>query len=66
MTHESEKPVYYKRDLLFMKLVVDRLKVDMLGNDLEYTVYYAGTSEYIFVIYIVIIKNFIGFGLICI
>lgn len=54
VTHESEKPVYYKRDLLFMKLVVDRLKVDMLGNDLEYTVYYAGTSEYI---YILIIKN---------
>ncbi|XP_077284157.1 semaphorin 2a isoform X2 [Arctopsyche grandis] len=45
VTHESEKPVYYKRDLLFMKLVVDKLKVDMKSTFLDYTVYYAGTND---------------------
>lgn len=46
VSHENEKPVYFKRDLLFTKLVVDKLKIDMLGEVLEYTVYYAGTSNY--------------------
>ncbi|XP_026463274.1 semaphorin-2A isoform X2 [Ctenocephalides felis] len=45
VSHENEKPVYYKRDLLFIKLVVDKLKIDMLGEVLEYTVYYAGTND---------------------
>lgn len=43
--HENEKPVFFKRDLLFTRLVVDKVKIDMLGNILEYTVYYAGTSK---------------------
>lgn len=47
VSHEHEKPIYYKRDLFFTRLVVDRVKVDMMGHPLEYTVYYAGTSEYL-------------------
>ncbi|XP_045525753.1 semaphorin-2A isoform X1 [Pieris brassicae] len=45
VSHEHEKPIYYKRDLFFTRLVVDRVKVDMMGHQLEYTVYYAGTNE---------------------
>lgn len=48
VSHENEKPIYYKRDLFFTRLVVDRVKVDMLGHQLDYTVYYAGTSKYSF------------------
>ncbi|KAI8432264.1 hypothetical protein MSG28_004702 [Choristoneura fumiferana] len=33
------------RDLFFTRLVVDRVKVDMMGHQLDYTVYYAGTNE---------------------
>lgn len=44
VSHEHEKPIYYKRDLFFTRLVVDRVKVDMMGHQLEYIVYYAGTS----------------------
>jgi hypothetical protein len=46
VSHENGKPVFYKRDLLFTHLVVDKLKIDLFGTDLEYIVYYAGTSEY--------------------
>lgn len=52
VSHEHEKPIYYKRDLFFTRLVVDRVKVDMLGHQLDYTVYYAGTSEYRFFFYL--------------
>ncbi|CAH2234036.1 jg25597 [Pararge aegeria aegeria] len=45
VSHEHEKPIYYKRDLFFTRLVVDRVKVDMMGHQLDYTVYYAGTNE---------------------
>lgn len=47
VSHENEKPIYYKRDLFFTRLVVDKVKVDMMGHQLDYTVYYAGTSEWI-------------------
>ncbi|GBP92315.1 Semaphorin-2A [Eumeta japonica] len=46
VSHENEKPIYYKRDLFFTRLVVDKVKVDMMEHQLDYTVYYAGTSEY--------------------
>jgi hypothetical protein len=45
VSHENGKPVFYKRDLLFTHLVVDKLKIDLFGTGLEYIVYYAGTSE---------------------
>lgn len=43
--HEYEKPVYFKRDILFTRLVVDKVRVDIGGAVVDYTVYYAGTSE---------------------
>ena len=46
VSHENGKPIFYKRDLLFTHLVVDKLKIDLFGSDLEYIVYYAGTSKY--------------------
>lgn len=46
--HENEKPVFFKRDIFFTKLVVDKIKVDIGGAVLDYTVYYAGTSKWIF------------------
>lgn len=43
--HEHEKPVFFKRDIIFTKLVVDKVPVDIGGAVLDYTVYYAGTSK---------------------
>ncbi|KAJ8915222.1 hypothetical protein NQ315_015445 [Exocentrus adspersus] len=43
--HENEKPVFFKRDIFFTKLVVDKIKVDIGGAVLDYTVYYAGTND---------------------
>lgn len=44
--HEHEKPVFFKRDIIFTKLVVDKVPVDIGGAVLDYTVYYAGTSKW--------------------
>lgn len=46
ISHENEKPVFYKRDVMFTRLVVDKLRIDFVGTDLEYTVYYAGSSKH--------------------
>ncbi|XP_072392355.1 semaphorin-2A [Diabrotica undecimpunctata] len=43
--HENEKPVFFKRDVFFTRLVVDKVKVDIGGDVLDYTVYYAGTND---------------------
>lgn len=45
ISHENEKPVFYKRDVMLTRLVVDKLRIDFVGIDLEYTVYYAGSSK---------------------
>ncbi|XP_015438245.1 PREDICTED: semaphorin-2A [Dufourea novaeangliae] len=45
ITHENEKPVFYKRDVMLTRLVVDKLRIDFVGLDLDYTVYYAGSSD---------------------
>lgn len=46
--HEGDAPAFYKRDLVLTTLVVDKQFVDMLGDDITYTVFYAGTSKYMF------------------
>lgn len=45
VAHRNDKPVFYKRDILFTHLVVDNLKYDVFGEKLEFVVYYAGTSK---------------------
>ncbi|RWS01945.1 semaphorin-2A-like protein, partial [Dinothrombium tinctorium] len=40
VAHDNGKPVFYKRDVVFTRLVVDRLEV----NGVKYFVYYAGTN----------------------
>lgn len=45
--HEHDKPVFYKRDLIFTHLVVDKVKIESFGDQLEYTVYYAATGKVI-------------------
>uniref|UniRef100_A0A182QQD4 Semaphorin-2A n=1 Tax=Anopheles farauti TaxID=69004 RepID=A0A182QQD4_9DIPT len=42
VNHEHNNPVYYKRDLVFTKLVVDKIKIEILSQ--EYTVFYIGTN----------------------
>ncbi|XP_013134641.1 PREDICTED: semaphorin-2A-like, partial [Papilio polytes] len=42
---EGDTPAFYKRDLVLTTLVVDKQFVDMLGDDITYTVFYAGTSN---------------------
>ncbi|XP_071445173.1 semaphorin-2A [Hetaerina americana] len=44
VSHENSKPIYYKRDVLFTHLVVDKLKISIYGRELDYTVYYAGSN----------------------
>lgn len=46
VAHKDNKPVFYKRDLLFTRLVVDPLQYDVFGSRYHYTVFYAGTSKY--------------------
>lgn len=43
--HENEKPVFYKRDIIFTTLVVDKIKIESFGDESEYIVYYAATSK---------------------
>ncbi|XP_076039740.1 semaphorin 2a [Oratosquilla oratoria] len=45
VAHEHNKPVFYKRDLIFTHLVVDRVKGGTYGKETTYTVYYAGSLE---------------------
>lgn len=40
VAQDNGKPVFYKRDVVFTKIVVDKVRVD----DTWYTVYFAGTS----------------------
>nr|CAD7462832.1 unnamed protein product [Timema tahoe] len=42
--HEYGRPAYYKRDVLFTHIVVDRLKFKIFGTELEYLVFYTGTN----------------------
>ena len=46
--HEGDAPAFYKRDLVLTTIVVDKQFVDMLGDDITYTIFYAGTSKYFF------------------
>ncbi|XP_022235297.1 semaphorin-2A-like [Limulus polyphemus] len=41
VAQENGKPVFYKRDVIFTKLVVDKLEVD----GVSYTVYYVGSVD---------------------
>ncbi|XP_066909227.1 semaphorin-2A [Halyomorpha halys] len=44
VAHRNDRPVFYKRDLLFTHLVVDILRYDVFGDKLEFVVYYTGTN----------------------
>lgn len=48
VSHESGVPVFYKGDVAFSSLVVERLKVQNFPDDKHYTVYYAGTGGVFF------------------
>ncbi|XP_050076177.1 semaphorin-2A-like [Anopheles maculipalpis] len=43
VTHDYGNPVFYKRDLILTKLVVDKISIDILNQ--EYLVYYLATNE---------------------
>ena len=45
VAHDNNKPVYYKRDLIFTHLVVDQVQVRNYGNDQEFTIFYASSSK---------------------
>ena len=44
VSHENGAPVFYKGDVSFSSLVVERLTVQGFTDDKHYTVYYAGTG----------------------
>lgn len=43
VNHEHNNPVFYKRDLVFTKLVVDKIYIKILNQ--EYKVFYIGTNN---------------------
>ncbi|XP_045110668.1 semaphorin-2A-like isoform X1 [Portunus trituberculatus] len=45
VAHEHNKPVFFKRDLIFTHLVVDKVTGGTYGQENVYTVYYAGSLE---------------------
>ena len=45
VSHENGLPVFFKTDVAFSTLVVERLKVEVLSDFKHYTVYYAGTGK---------------------
>ncbi|XP_037086236.1 semaphorin-2A-like [Pollicipes pollicipes] len=45
VAHHNHRPVFYKRDLIFTHVVVDKVISGSFGNDREYTVYYAGSND---------------------
>lgn len=45
VSHENGVPVFYKGDVAFTSLVVERLKIEGFTDDKYYTVYYAGTGK---------------------
>jgi len=45
VSHENGAPVFYKGDVSFSSLVVERLTVQGFADDKHYTVYYAGTVD---------------------
>ena len=45
--HDNSRPIFFKRDVIFTKIVVDFRTIENPfggGDPLEYTIYYAGTS----------------------
>lgn len=44
VSHENGLPVFYKGDVAFSSLVVERLKIQGFPDDKHFTVYYAGTG----------------------
>ena len=44
VSHENGVPVFFKGDVSFSSLVVERLKIQGFADDKHYTVYYAGTG----------------------
>lgn len=47
VSHENGLPVFYKGDVAFSSLVVERLKIAGFPDDKHYTVYYAGTGQHL-------------------
>lgn len=45
VSHENGLPVFFKTDVAFSSLVVERLKIQGKTDDKHYTVYYAGTGR---------------------
>ncbi|KAF0311627.1 Semaphorin-2A [Amphibalanus amphitrite] len=45
VSHQRNQPMFYRRDLVFTHLVVDKVTSGTFGSDREYTVYYAGSND---------------------
>lgn len=43
--HEGGAPVFYKRDVVFTNLVVDKISTGVFSEQREYTIFYVGTRE---------------------
>ncbi len=45
MSHERGVPVFFKRDLILTHLVVDKININVDGEERNYVVYYTGSSK---------------------
>ena len=45
VSHERGVPVFFKRDLILTHLVVDKININVDGEERNYVVYYTGSSE---------------------
>ncbi|XP_071453669.1 semaphorin-2A-like [Hetaerina americana] len=43
--HEFSKPAFYKRDVIFTQIVVEKLNSSVQGKDAMYTIMYIGSNE---------------------
>nr|CAD7404930.1 unnamed protein product [Timema cristinae] len=43
--HEYGRPAYYKRNILFTHIVVDRLRFNIFSTEIEYLLFYGGTNS---------------------
>lgn len=46
VSHERGVPVFFKRDLILTHLVVDKININVDGEERNYVVYYTGSSGY--------------------
>ncbi|QQP35646.1 Semaphorin2Alike, partial [Caligus rogercresseyi] len=43
--HDASGPIFYRKDIFFTRIAVDKVSAGRYGQEKEYTLYYAGTDD---------------------